>query len=235
MRFLVVSALFLGLSLTLALPGMLPAEAAEKINRSDLTEDRIIFTSMVLAFSLTMAPVVMLYPLSDPNDYDYDYGRADISIIAEFKYIAVTCAAKSTGDLKTRVAAAFDTCQPLSTWALDVVDPMICPPLGEIKDRDEQRSLYMDCIKTELGWTNDFNITKDMATMPEVVSEAMNSQDENSAISKCVPDIMVQLEPWVQYCGYDTEAAETINRAFLEVVCVPSTFLDACEKMLIPA
>merc|ERR1712183_1075673 len=118
MGFLVVSALFLGLSLTLALPGMLPAEAAEKINRSDLTEDRIIFTSMVLAFSLTMAPVVMLYPLSDPNDYDYDYGRADISIIAEFKYIAVTCAAKSTGDLKTRVAAAFDTCQPLSTWTV---------------------------------------------------------------------------------------------------------------------
>ena len=97
----------------------------------------------------------------------------------------------------------------------------------------------LECIGTELGWENTFNLNNDMATMPEAVSEAMNSQEENSAINQRVPNNMALIQTWAEGCGYDPEATglyfgktlDQILEAYLEDTCVPYTFLGACSKL----
>merc|ERR1712061_753987 len=191
MRFLVVSALFLGSSLA-QMPGMPGA-----LGRGDTVQ----------------------------------------AYLASYQDFALSCAAQSTGDLETRLAAAFDTCQANSQYIPDIVDE--CPSLDDIEYYSWQLSYYLDCIETELGWDNALNVANDMAAMPEAVSEAMNSQEEDSAINQCVPNNMALIQTWAEGCGYDPEATgvyfgktlKQMMEAYVKDTCVPYTFLGACSNL----
>ena len=97
----------------------------------------------------------------------------------------------------------------------------------------------MNCIETELGWNNAFNLESDMATMPAAMYDAMNIQEESSDINQCVPDSKASIQSWAEGCGYDPEATgqyfgktlDQMMEVYLEDSCVLFTFLNGCSKI----
>ena len=74
-------------------------------------------------------------------------------------------------------------------------------------------------------------LTTDMAGLSSYITTAMNPQQPDSAVLKCVPDTKANITVWTSKCGYDSETLSSIEAMtdyVLQSYCLSWTFAYTC-------
>merc|ERR1719414_1722747 len=160
------------------------------------------------------------------------FGRSISDSISSYNEMATDCAAGTP--LADKLASVLPDCLP---DALDIPeDPQdSCPKVEDIKDYISKVDTYLDCIGSGLAWEDKSDVEADIASLPAQVLGALDPTDKDSPLSQCPANFMDLVNTWITDCGYSSKDADTINdivEPYVENVCFPFTYLNACYDYL---